>query len=197
MYRRSSRGFTLNEVLVTCAIIGILSSAIIFSVMDARAKGRDKVRTNDIEQLYLAMRLYVEEYGSEIDCNAGLVLDAQTDFDQAEQSFAGTPNCADGDQIVSFLNSAMGAIPHDPRGPGDRDYYYYFDGSHTCSPNKAILFAVNMETESTNAPDVCPQLVDGSNNEGGYYSTDVNTVGGSIEGTQPYVKELDFIIPPP
>ena len=79
----------------------------------------------------------------------------------------------------------MGQIPHDPRGPGDPDYYYYFDGLHNCETDgsQPLIFAVNMEGDGSNAGDVCSDV---SGNDGGYLRT--STMGGSIDPSQPYVR---------
>ncbi len=57
-------GFTLIEVLVAIAIIGLLSSVVILSVSEARGNARDIQRMNDLKTMQLALRLYAEQYGS-------------------------------------------------------------------------------------------------------------------------------------
>ncbi len=53
-----SRGFTLNEILVVCAIIGLFSSVVIFSVSEAREKARVKAELAILEQMKLELVLY-------------------------------------------------------------------------------------------------------------------------------------------
>lgn len=61
---RGNGGFTIIEVLVVAAIIGILA-AIIFANFDtARKQSRDKVRKSDLKQLQLSMELYKSQNGS-------------------------------------------------------------------------------------------------------------------------------------
>ncbi len=48
------------EVMVVIAIIGILTSVILFSISDARASARDKQRLVDLKNLELALALYYE-----------------------------------------------------------------------------------------------------------------------------------------
>lgn len=57
------RGFTLIELLVVIAIIGVLSSVVIASLNQARAKSRDAVRKSDLHQIQLALELYYDSYG--------------------------------------------------------------------------------------------------------------------------------------
>lgn len=51
------RGFTLIEVLVVVAIIGLLSSVVIVGLGGARSKARDARRIADIQQIQNALEL--------------------------------------------------------------------------------------------------------------------------------------------
>lgn len=55
MYKR---GFTLVELVVVIAIIGILSSIVIAGLGDARKSGRDAKRVADIKNIQIALQLY-------------------------------------------------------------------------------------------------------------------------------------------
>lgn len=59
-YLKKSRvsGFTLIELLVVIAIIGVLSSVVMVSINNSRAKARDVKRIADIRQLVNALELY-------------------------------------------------------------------------------------------------------------------------------------------
>ncbi len=56
-----SAGFTLIELLVVVSIIGLLSSIVLTSLNEARAKARDAQRVSNIGQIRLALQLYYEE----------------------------------------------------------------------------------------------------------------------------------------
>ncbi len=56
-------GFTLIELLVVVAIISLLSSIIIGSVNDARAKARDAALFETVRQIQTALELYRQKYG--------------------------------------------------------------------------------------------------------------------------------------
>lgn len=52
------KGFTLIEILVVIAIIGILSSVIMVSVNTAAKKARDLKRVADVRQIQMALHMY-------------------------------------------------------------------------------------------------------------------------------------------
>ncbi|MDD5567281.1 MAG: type II secretion system protein [Patescibacteria group bacterium] len=55
------KGFTLIELLVVIAIIGLLSTMLIITLQDSRAKARDARRRADISTLQTAMALYYHD----------------------------------------------------------------------------------------------------------------------------------------
>lgn len=61
--RKSQAGFTLIELLVVISIIGLLSSVVLASVAQARVKGRDAARMQQIHQIDLAVQLYIANTG--------------------------------------------------------------------------------------------------------------------------------------
>jgi prepilin-type N-terminal cleavage/methylation domain-containing protein len=63
LIRKSGAGFTLIELLVVISIIGLLSSIVLTTLNDARAKARDAQRISDLGQIRLALQLYYEENG--------------------------------------------------------------------------------------------------------------------------------------
>ncbi len=58
------RGFTLIELMVVIAIIGILAAIITVSLGSARAKGRDAKRISDIRTIQLALEEYYNDNGT-------------------------------------------------------------------------------------------------------------------------------------
>lgn len=60
---RSIKGFTLIELIVVMAIIGVLASIVLVSVSGAKAKSRDSKRIADLKSIQLALSLYYTDNG--------------------------------------------------------------------------------------------------------------------------------------
>ena len=56
-------GFTLLEMTVVLAIMGILASAAIGAYLASQQKGRDAQRKSDLSQIQRAMEAYVSDHG--------------------------------------------------------------------------------------------------------------------------------------
>lgn len=60
---QKQQGFTLIEILVVIAIIGLLASTVLASMNSARAKARDARRTADAKQIWSALQLFLDKFG--------------------------------------------------------------------------------------------------------------------------------------
>ena len=63
-FRSRNQSFTLIELLIVVAIIGILAALIIFSVTTASAKARDVKRQEDLKNVQKALEMYYTSNGS-------------------------------------------------------------------------------------------------------------------------------------
>ncbi|MDE2071191.1 MAG: prepilin-type N-terminal cleavage/methylation domain-containing protein [Patescibacteria group bacterium] len=63
MKRLQSRGFTLVEILITIAIIAVLTGIILMVVNGAKGKARDARRLVDLHSLALGLQVYFNEVG--------------------------------------------------------------------------------------------------------------------------------------
>lgn len=57
------KGFTLIEILVVVAIIGILASVVLVGLGPAQKQGRDARRISDLKQVETALQLYFNKCG--------------------------------------------------------------------------------------------------------------------------------------
>ncbi len=62
--KKGGKGFTLIELMVVIAIIGILASIITVSLASSRAKARDAKRISDIRTIQLALEEYYNDNGT-------------------------------------------------------------------------------------------------------------------------------------
>ena len=63
-FRKNKLAFTLIELLIVIAIIGILSTATVVSLNQAKAKARDARRLSDITQIRQALDVYYYSEGA-------------------------------------------------------------------------------------------------------------------------------------
>ncbi len=69
--KNTKRGFTLIEILVVIAIIGLLSSVVLASLATSRAKARDAKRIADLDEVKKALELYYDSNGGYPGTSAG------------------------------------------------------------------------------------------------------------------------------
>jgi prepilin-type N-terminal cleavage/methylation domain-containing protein len=65
------KGFTLIELLVVISIISMLTSVVLASLNDARAKARDIRRIQDLNQIRNAFFLYYDQTGNWMEAGSG------------------------------------------------------------------------------------------------------------------------------
>lgn len=101
-FTRRSAGFTLVEILVVMAIIGILATIGTSSFLTSRLRGRDAERKSSLGQVQRAVEAYYNDYNR---------YPADGEFDWGE------PFVDDNDTVY------MATVPADPREP-DQVYFY-------------------------------------------------------------------------
>ena len=61
---QNSRGFTLVELLIVIAIIGVLTTLLMANFIGVRQRARDAQRKSDVRQIQAALELYRSDQGS-------------------------------------------------------------------------------------------------------------------------------------
>lgn len=107
----NKKGFTLVELLVVVAIIGLLSTLAVVALGNARAKARDAKRVSDIKQIQTALELYFSDqnaYPTDGSAGADLLLG---------NSGAGMLSTAGFATRVASCPATcyMGAVPSNPK----------------------------------------------------------------------------------
>lgn len=111
--KNSNRGFTLMELLIVVAIIGLLASMILVGLSSFRTRGRDARRVADVKQVQNGLEIYYAKMNKYPDVQS-----------------SGTPG-GDGVLVgweamvneIKIADIGITQIPQDPLGE-DRSYAY-------------------------------------------------------------------------
>ena len=115
------KGFTLIEILIVVAIIGILASIVLVGLGPARQSGQDARRLADLRQVQTSLELHYRAIGAYPDTIiSGGSGDGVQDY------------CAMEGQVGQFIGNQR--LPHDPRLGANfcqtGDYKYASDGTN-------------------------------------------------------------------
>lgn len=118
------KGFTLIEILIVVAIIGILASIVLVGLGPARRAGQDARRIADLRQIQTALELYHNKNGTYPNFGTPGVPGGPP-------GTTGSGNASTDFGSLDFNDVGVANIPHDPRiaGAGTPDYMYESDGS--------------------------------------------------------------------
>ncbi|MEK7613490.1 MAG: type II secretion system protein GspG [Patescibacteria group bacterium] len=157
---RQSRGFTLIELMVVIALLGLLASMVLVFLSDAQRDAKDKRRVADIHQIQKALELYSVDHGT-----------------YPKESEGANGNVTTNTTFQNLMEPYLNATPRDPINNGT--FYYYYDGLHRCgNKDYAVIFARQMEDAANSNYDTfstvqCSGTVDGEGRGGGAESYNI------------------------
>ncbi len=122
--KRAQFGFSLVELMVTIAIIGILISVIYVSFQESRMSTRDKVRQTTLADLQLAIETYRAQTGFYPSQGCG----APGTWATNDAALAGLSASVCTDFILGLVPSYIGTLPNTTR-PEGKSFAYRSDGS--------------------------------------------------------------------
>jgi prepilin-type N-terminal cleavage/methylation domain-containing protein len=144
-------GFTLVELLVVIAVIGVLSAVVVISTNSAKGKARDAIRLSDMASIQASLGLYYDDKGI-FPPIAPTVAGICTAGSNCHLS-----NINPGVYISDMVAYFPSGLPNDPLNDSTHyySYYKYSVASYLpCSFSKRIfLSAFNFET----IPDTTPR----------------------------------------
>lgn len=122
---RRKKGFTLIEMLIVIAIIGILASIVLVGLGPVQRRGRDARRISDLKQVQNALELYFNKCGYYPGASEG---------GSACGPFNGAPSTWDNlTAALTGSNIGVRQIPDDPSSGGGanaaRNYRYAADAT--------------------------------------------------------------------
>lgn len=123
MRRMSDNGFTLIELMIVVAILGILAVVGIGSYFSSQLKARDGRRKSDISQIGRALEAYANDFGKYPNGSGGQIMGCGS---------GGSSACSWGsDFTASFNGSSQYYMPKLPNDPAPGAHYYYISDGQT------------------------------------------------------------------
>jgi len=137
LQRKLQAGFTIIELLIVIAIIGILATLVLTNFQGAQAKGRDVTRKSDINSLYQKLEEFYNENGGYPDAALTTTVLPGTDVG----AFAD----ADGNNLVSTFTAST---TKPTLAPGNTNEYAYA-GYQNCNTTTPTGFSCEKYTLAT------------------------------------------------
>ena len=144
---KKQAGFTLMELIVVMAILGLLATIGLASFRNSQLKSRDAKRKSDLEQVQRALEMYHNDYGQYPDSSNGQIM-------------VGLSTIAWGDEMKDANTLYMKELPKDPTG--NPEYCYLFEAG---PPAGYKLYA---KLENTQDPKIAGPYACGGNSNYNY-----------------------------
>lgn len=139
MSKRNTAGFTIIELLIVAAIIGLLSAVVLQSLNTARQRSRNATRLSQIDQINKAMELFATGGQNKLPYSGGPAEWRCLGLDTVQNCSGGfTGHTATSNAVRS--NISGGVVPKDPNISGSIGEYYLYNSNtpdltgDQCSP---------------------------------------------------------------
>lgn len=129
---KKQKGFTLIEMLIVVAIIGILSALILVGLSQFRSRGRDARRIADLKQVQNALEIYYTRNSFYPTAPAG----------NASQKWAALTAAITGAGI------GLNQVPQDPLATASNGVSYYYQD---CNSSQNYVVAATLEDVNNQA----------------------------------------------
>lgn len=130
------RGFTLMEILISIAIIAVLTALGVVSYVSINRNARDAKRRGDIEQIRSALELYRSDYGY-YPALGGVWVDVAALDTRAS------------DPTLGLVDTYLPSLPTDPKG--DLTPYMYQATNYSDTTGHYYGYCVAAQTEGINS----------------------------------------------
>ncbi|MBP9691116.1 type II secretion system protein [Candidatus Woesebacteria bacterium] len=152
----TKRGFTLVELIVVIAIIGLLATVGVSSYSNVLKSGRDTKRIQDANEIWKKLLIYKIQNGNTPSTSSYGECSSQCGC--WDSSSADTDG--DGKPFVDFLvdTGVLEKSPVDPQesttaGCGNYDYYTYPAGEYSCDATRGTYMVLGIrDLESSGRP---------------------------------------------
>jgi prepilin-type N-terminal cleavage/methylation domain-containing protein len=109
------RGFTLIEILIVIALIGVLSAVVLSSLNTSRLKARDAQRRSSLDQVKVALELYHNDYGNYPIYNGGVYVEGKCSGAALPTNWTVMPNYTGANAwIPNLAPTYLPQLPGDP-----------------------------------------------------------------------------------
>lgn len=142
---RNKKGFTLIELLIVIAIIGILSAALLPTILNAPARGRDAARLGNMNSIVAALEAYNSDFGKYPNVAGGCIGSGDVFTDGTDSVL---DNYFAGGTAPTDPSNDREDLTHDPEGClAAGQYYYHYYGTVGIAE---YIISTTMELESNN-----------------------------------------------
>jgi prepilin-type N-terminal cleavage/methylation domain-containing protein len=147
MFKKNQhKGFTVIELLIVIAIIGILVAILIFNFQESRKQSRDKIRRSDLQSLQLALETYKAQNGRYPAQGCSVVAAGGNTWTGPGPMSGGWGGSTCSTYISGLVPNFIAALPNDPSQEQTANLGYVYTTDTTGSAYKLIV-RQSVETE--------------------------------------------------